>query len=231
MRGNFFMKSLIAVCLAAIGMCLVVFALETTPSAPQMPHAPVSADAAERGSEMKGAAADFAITTTSARQSVVAGSGVTYTFNVASSAGTFYQPVVLAASGLPPGAAATFSPAVVTPAISGATTTMTIRTAAQHATSRLRAPGVPLGAPMLAMLLLFPLGVRRRTWVRLSCWVAVIAAAGALQGCDNGRFAVPLSETVASQATYTVTVMGTSGATQHSVRLEVTVQSGSGMNT
>jgi hypothetical protein len=174
-------------------------------------------------------AADFAITATPATQTVVAGSGATYTVSLESSTGTFTQPVALTASGLPTGATVTFSPASVTPGSAGATTTMVIETTALNAANPLEWRG---GAPMLAMLLFLPMGLSRRAWMRMSCWVAVVVAAGALQGCGNGGYALPQSltpaptPTVQSQ-TYTVTVIGTSGSTSHSVTVKLTVQSGS----
>ena len=157
---------------------------------------------------------------------MAAGRGATFTVTVASSNGAFAQPVVLEANGLPPGATATFSPASVTPGLHGATTTMKIQTVAENAAI---VPGAS-ATPMLALLLALPFGIRRRTLFRISCWTACIAAAGMLQGCES-EGAVPLTETVASQTAYTVTVTGTSGSTQHSVVTEILVQTGSGMNT
>jgi sugar lactone lactonase YvrE len=171
-------------------------------------------------------AADFGITATPATQTVVAGSSATYTVSLDSATGTFTQPVALTASGLPPGATVTFSPASVTPGSAGATTTMVIETTALNAANPLAWRG---GAPMLAMLLFLPMGLSRRAWMRVSCWVAVVVAAGALQGCGNGGYALPQTLTapppVQSQ-TYTVTVTGTSGSTSHSVTVKLTVQSG-----
>jgi hypothetical protein len=101
---------------------------------------------------------------------------------------------------------------------------MVIQTAALSAANRLRASG-SLGAPLLAMFLVIPLGLRRRTWVRLSCWTAVIVVAGGLQGCGSGGYALPQSSTPVSHSqTYTVTVSGTSGSTVHSVNVQIIVQ-------
>jgi hypothetical protein len=74
------------------------------------------------------------------------------------------------------------------------------------------------------------MGLSRRAWMRLSCCLAVVVAAGALQGCGNGGFALPQSLTPGGggqSQTYTVTVTGTSGSTSHSVTVELTVQNGS----
>ncbi len=172
-------------------------------------------------------AADFGITATPTTQTVAAGTGATYTLSLKSSAGNFMQPVALTASGLPAGATVTFSPASVTPGAAGATTTMVIETTALNAANPLKWRG---GAPMLAMLLFLPMGLSRRAWMRLSCCVAVVVAAGALQGCGNGGFALPQSLTPGGggqSQTYTVTVTATSGSTSHSVTVELTVQTGS----
>jgi trimeric autotransporter adhesin len=217
------MKTVCSICLAAF------FGLSTAASVPQ------AALAASPGGSAIGAGTpsptpDFTISMTPAMQNVAAGGGATFTVTVASLNGNFAEPVVLEARGLPPGATATFSTASVTPGQRSATTTLTVQTVAQDAAILPVAPGGPSAAPLLGLLLVLPFGVRRRTRFPISCWTVIIAAAGMLQGCESGG-ALPLTETIASQATYTVTVTGTSGSIQHSVMMEMLLQTGSGLNT
>ena len=224
------MKTALSIRMVTISLCLsAFFALSAAPPLSQ------AALAASSGSSAIGAEApapnpDFTISTTPAIQNVAAGGGATFTVTIAPVNGSFAQPVVLRASGLPPGATATFSPASVTPGLKSGTTTMKIQTVTQDAAILPVDSRGPSGAPLMALLLVLPFGVRRRTRIWLASWTAIIAAAGMLQGCESGG-AVPLTETVASQATYTVTVTGTSGSTQHSVVTEILVQTGSGLNT
>jgi hypothetical protein len=224
------MKTALSIRMVTISLCLsAFFALSAAPPLSQ------AALAASSGSSAIGAEApapnpDFTISTTPAIQNVAAGGGATFTVTIAPVNGSFAQPVVLRASGLPPGATATFSPASVTPGVRSGTTTMKIQTVAQDAAMLPRASSGPSAAPLLALFLVLPFGFRRRGLFRIGCWTAMIAAAGMLQGCESGG-GLPLTETVASQATYTVTVTGTSGATQHSVDTEILVQTGSGLNT
>jgi hypothetical protein len=224
------MKSLFLIRMLAISLCLVAF-FDSSTAAP-VPQAALAAasggSASEAGTPSPNP--DFSVSATPAVQSVAAGGGVTFTVTVASLNGNFAEPVLLEASGLPPGATATFSPASVTPGPKSGTTTMVIQTVERDAAILEPAPSGPSAAPLLALLLGLPFGVPRRTRLRITCWTAIIAAAGMLQGCESGS-ALPLTETVASQATYTVTVTGASGSTQHSVVTEILVQTGSGLNT
>jgi hypothetical protein len=227
------MKTAFSICMVAISICLVAFfGLSAAPSVPSEPQAALAASSGGSAIAAEALASnpDFTISTTPVIQNVAAGGGATLTVTVAPVNGSFAQPVVLEASGLPPGATATFSPASVIPGLTRGTTTLKIQTVAPDAAVLPRASGGPSAAPLLALLLVLPFGVRRRTLCRISCWTAMIAAAGMLQGCESGG-GLPLTETVASQATYTVTVTGTSGSTQHSVVTEILVQTGSGLNT
>jgi hypothetical protein len=224
------MKTVFAICMVAISICLVAFfGLSTGGSVPRATLAAPSG-----GSAIAAVAPapnpDFTLSTTPATQNVAAGRGATCSVTVASSNGTFAQPVVLEATGLPPGATATFSPVSVTPGVGSGTTTMKIQTVAQDAAILPVVSCGPAAAPLLALLLVLPFGARRRPRIWVSCWMAIIAATGMLQGCESGG-GVPLTETIASQATYTVTVTGTSGSTQHSVITEILMQTGSGLNT
>ena len=218
------MKTVFAVCMAAISIFLVAFfGLSTGALLPD----PVLAAATAVDAGTTALTPDFTVSTTPVTQNVAAGAGATFTITVASLNGTFAQPVALEATDLPPGATATFSPPSVTPGLSSATTTLTIQTVAQDVAGATTGASAAL---TLALVLVLPFSLRRRTPLRVLCCTAIVTAVGMLQGCES-EGALPLTETVASQVTYTVRVTGTSGSTQHSVVTEILVQTGSGLNT
>jgi sugar lactone lactonase YvrE len=170
-------------------------------------------------------APDFTVNATPASQSVVSGSGATYSVSVASTGGAFAQGVLLTASGLPPGATFNFSPASVTPGASGAQSTMTVQTLAQPATAGNGLPPWPFTAPVFTALLLLLPGKRFRSgkkglelFTTLACIVAFVGLALSTIGCGAG-FALP-----SSAKTYTITVTGTSGSDTHSTTVTLTVQ-------
>jgi trimeric autotransporter adhesin len=136
----------------------------------------------------------------------------------------FTQAVTLTASGLPPGASVAFAPATVTPGANGATATMTIETAAASAANRLERLNDPSGGPLLALALCIPVSLRKRESRRIA-WLGLVVVIMGLQGCGGG-FALPQSQTTHPAAqTYTVTVSGASGATQHSTTVQILIQS------
>jgi hypothetical protein len=166
------------------------------------------------------AAADFSLTATPDAQTVSAGSSAAYTIDVASVGGTFTAAVTLSASGLPPGASVVFEPGTVTPGTNGAMATMTIQTGTASAANRLERLHGPLGAPLLALALGVPICLRKKR--RIACLGLVVVALG-LQGCGGG-FALPQTAHPAAQ-TYTVTVSGVSGTTQHTTTVQISIQS------
>jgi hypothetical protein len=102
---------------------------------------------------------------------------------------------------------------------------MTIDTAALSSANSSRWLSGALGAPTLAILLILPIGARRRSVVRFAGAVGLVVVAMALQGC-NGGFALPQAAAVSPHAqTYTVTITGTSGTTTHSTTVQLTVDS------
>jgi hypothetical protein len=228
------MKTVFAVCMLAISVCLVAFfGLSTQGPVPRAALA-----AAPRVNPIGTAAAaltpDFSIRMSPSVDTVAAGAGTRFSVTVASVNGTFDRPVVLEATGLPPGATANFSPASVTPGARSATTIMTIQTVAQDAAIPSGGAPAPSGGapatPLLGLLLVIPFGIRGCTRVGVGCWTALLAVVGLLQGCEGGG-ALPLNQTVASQATYTMKVTGSAGSTRHSVVTELLVQTGSSFNT
>jgi len=165
--------------------------------------------------------ADFTIAASPSTQSVSAGGIATYNVSVTSADGSFTNPVVLTATGLPPGATVTFSPASVTPGSSAAQSSMSIQTTPQQASAKDSRPRWPFEAPVVAALVLLVPGKRwraRRRWMNLACFVALLGIAASTTGCGGG-FALP---TIAT--TYTITVTGTSGSDTHSTTVTLTVQ-------
>jgi sugar lactone lactonase YvrE len=179
--------------LAAGANCNYVVSFAPTAAGAQSATFTVTDDAGTQTAALTGigtstgtppAATDFSIAASPSTQTVTGGSTATYTVSVAStSSGAFTQPVALTATGLPPGATVTFSPATVTPGSAGATATMTVHTttalcvAANRFTAwpsttfaaaiRGRITAWPFGAPVVAAAVLaLPMRVRRRRCVR-----------------------------------------------------------------
>jgi sugar lactone lactonase YvrE len=165
-------------------------------------------------------AADFTISATPSAQSVTAGSAATYSVAAVSTGGSFTDPVTLTASGLPPGATVSFSPASVTPGSSLSSSSMTVQTIAEQASAREGPARWPLPTGLITVaLLVLPFRRRGRVFIGLACWLLLLGASTALTGCGGG-FALPQSPS----ATYTITVTGTSGSTQHSTTVQLTVR-------
>jgi hypothetical protein len=170
------------------------------------------------------AAPDFTVTTTPPTQTAPYGGSATYTVSVGEVNGDFSNAVTLSATGLPTGATATFAPASVTPGSESATSVLTIQTASLTAQTHAahRHPGWAW-TPAVTMAFCIPLlWWRRRDRVRLLntglLCVLLTVGAGMLSGCGGGYYSKPPAQT------YTITVTGTSGSTQHSTTVTLTVQ-------
>jgi Bacterial Ig-like domain (group 3)/FG-GAP-like repeat len=143
---------------------------------------------------------------------IIPGTTVVYTLQVAPVvASSFLYDVAFTATGLPAGAAATFSPATLAAGASSSTVTMTVTTAA----TALNEPPAPFRRLPLALGLLLPLfgarAFRRRLRqvpsfvVALVLAVLSLAAVTGLSGCSGaGLFA-------AKKIPYTITVTATEG--------------------
>ena len=170
-------------------------------------------------------AADFTLTSNPTSSTVVAGQPGTFTLTVTPQ-GSFTNAINFSCSGLPAHAGCTFSPASLTPNTNTVTTTLTITTIAS--TASVVVP--PIGGrsnPLYAIWLALPamlLGTvamaapKRRKL--LSCGLAFLLVGGCLlqAACGgSGGGGTPAG-------TYTVTVTGGAGSTQHAAILKVTVQ-------
>jgi len=167
------------------------------------------------------AAPDFTVSVTPATETVSYGGVATYQVTVGEINGDFSGAVALSAAGLPTGATATFAPASVTPGGESSGSVLTIQTASltaqAHAHSGWRwMPGVTLAfcIPLLWWRR------RDRVWRLGSGLLCLLLSVGAamLTGCGGGYYAEPPAQT------YTITVTGTSGSTQHSTTVTLTVQ-------
>jgi hypothetical protein len=159
--------------------------------------------------------------------SVAAGGSVNVNITVPPLGGAFNNVVTLSASGLPPGATATFNPPTVMPGSAGATTVMTIQLAAVAASIHARDipanhRGLPVGPFSLGFILFGAvLGRKRipRTLVLPLALAVLGVTASMLTGCGGsaGTPATPAQN-------YTVTVTGTSGSFQTSTTVTLVVE-------
>lgn len=165
---------------------------------------------------------DFAFTTGSTQSATVfPGQSATFSFAIAPQ-GSFGNTITFSASGLPPGATATFDPASLTPATTASTVTMTIQTAKTSAAAHPAGP-LPAKSPLLLGILLPLLGIRRARHVlkRRTLFLTTLVSLGialVISGCAGGGFFNQPPQT------YPITVTATSGPLQHSTTVNLTVQ-------
>jgi N-acetylneuraminic acid mutarotase len=162
----------------------------------------------------------FVVSSTTTPQTIQPGGIATYSITAAAQNGTFPNSVTLAASGLPTGATATFSPTSITPGSSSATSTLTIQTAKPVTALNTKESPWPLAAPALALIgFFFVPGKRRRRWITV--FVLLLASLGAftaLTACGGG-FGM-----TASATSYNITITGTSGTVQQTTTVQLTVE-------
>jgi hypothetical protein len=161
-------------------------------------------------------AASFALSSNTAPQTIFPGGSAQYSIMVTAVNGTYTNPIALSASGLPSGATALFAPASLTPGSTAVSSTLTIQTAQAVATAH-RAPGISLLASALPLLTFLLAAKRKRLQRLLLIFFALIGSIG-LVGCNGG-----ISYFGDHPQTYNVTVTGTSGTTQQSTTIRITV--------
>jgi sugar lactone lactonase YvrE len=172
--------------------------------------------------------AAYTVTGPSTPVSVAPGGAATFDLTVPPLGGPFDSVVTLSASGLPPGATATFNPPSVMPGIAGAPTVLTIQLATLTAglpardlpANRQRLPMVPFS---LAFVLFGAvLGRKRipRTLVLALALTGLGVTASLLAGCGGGFANTPPTPA----GNYTVTVTGTSGTIQASTTVTLIVK-------
>ncbi|HEY4356612.1 MAG TPA: choice-of-anchor D domain-containing protein [Acidobacteriaceae bacterium] len=166
------------------------------------------------------AAPSYTVSSPNGSQTIAPGGKATYTITVTPQNGAYNNSVTFTASGLPSGATATFSPASLTPGSTAASSTLTIQTPVPVGATT--TPHWLLGSsPVLAGMVLFFLPhKRRRRFAALGVLLlASLGAITALTGCGGG-WQKPGPGTL----NYTITVTATSGATQQTTTVQLTVQ-------
>jgi hypothetical protein len=161
---------------------------------------------------------DFVIASSAPAQSISPGGSAQFSLTVTAQNGATIPAVTLAATGLPPGATATFSHSSVTPGSTSATSTLTIDTTTSSAA--VTGSARPLATPALALAGLFFIPAkRRRRWAMLGVLLIVsLGALTALSGCGGGFTMLPPAKS------YTVTITGTIGAVQQTSTVQLTVR-------
>lgn len=182
---------------------------------------------------LSGTGSDFDLASSTYRETIKGGEAATYHLTVVPAGGSFVNPVKLSCSGLPMQASCSLSPSSVVPGATGATAIMTITTAASVAASqppRLFANGplyaiwVPLqGMGLIGITLAGRRGAAKK-W-RLSALMGlVILILIVMTACAGGTGVVPQPQSGTPAGTYKITVVGSSGALQHSASVTLIVQ-------
>lgn len=168
-----------------------------------------------------GSGPDFSVAVAGASsQTAPAGATASFGFNVSILNGPLNGPIQLTASGMPPGATATFSPAYLPPGGAVPAFTLSVQTVKGAAVSSVPALGILVGS-----LALLPWRRRRK-----GAWLlgALLVSSVALEGC--GAFITPVPNAAAGASrSYAMTVVATStlpgGTTlQHSAVVTLIVQ-------
>jgi hypothetical protein len=159
---------------------------------------------------------DFTLANQTPPQLVPPGGSASYDLEATSKVpGVFDNPLSLSASGGPAGATFSFSPIVINAARDGATSTMTVHVPGQTASVVFTSK-----TPLLLAALLLPFAAMRRVRGKPHRLIAllVLLALGSAIGCGAGGYFNQ------SQATYIITVTGTSGNLSRSTTVTLTVQ-------
>ena len=164
--------------------------------------------------------ATFTLGAAPASLSVSGGGTGTTTLTVTPQNG-FNAAVSFACSGLPLGATCAFSPAMVTPSGSAATTTLTITAPAKSAAVK---PGIRPELPMLAVAVVGFLGWRRRRRSFFLLMMGLVVLAGGLvTACGGGGGGAGGGGGGGGSTTSMVTVTATSGSLQQTATISLTV--------
>jgi YVTN family beta-propeller protein len=175
-------------------------------------------------------AASFAVMAPTTPFTLMQGGSVSIPITVPPVGGAFNSSVTMSATGLPPGATASFNPLAVTPGTAGAPTVLTIQLAKSFAGSP-AAPRQPwplapfalltFATAALGLLLARRLALIQPRFIRLAFATAGLAGAVILfAGCNGGLSAG--SRTPAG--TYVVVITGTSGAQHASTSVKLVVE-------
>ena len=153
--------------------------------------------------------------------SVKGGNSVNIPVTVPPVGGAYNNTVLMSATGLPPGATVSFSPSTVVPGSAGATTSMTVHTAALNAKVN-NTSSFPYPSATIALGLCFV--VIRRKHLKRSGYALVLllmlAASLLSTTACNGGF----QGKVQPSQTYVITITGTSGSLHPSTTVTLIVQ-------
>jgi len=158
---------------------------------------------------------DFSVSATPDSVTVAAGESGTVSISIAPLDG-FSALVSFSCSGLPAGVSCSFSPTTVTPASSGASTSLLIQTSASAASAPRRgSPYLPAAAPAILCVLLLK---RKRPSALLALLLAFLAIVP-LTACGRVNSISPVQQSTTS----TFAVTAASGSLAHSTSITLTV--------
>ena len=169
---------------------------------------------------------DFVVASSIPSLAVPPGGSAQFAITVSAQNGATIPAVSLAATGLPPGATASFTQSAITPGSTSATTTLNIQPAPLSVTNSnparpfSGASGSAASIPALALLGWFfvPRKTRRR-WLTLGLLLFVsLGAIPVLSGCGGGFNLIPPPKI------YTVTITATIGAVQQTTTVQIAVE-------
>ena len=170
---------------------------------------------------------DFSIAATNSPQTIAAGASGQYDIALTPLNGSFTSAINLSVAGLPNGITGAFSPASVTPNGSTASATLTVavtngflasRSSSLDGSCRSRF-GVGGAGIAFAMLLVPWLKTKRLRAFHLLLAALLLGGFTCLAGCGSGGFAGHTAS-----KTYSLTVTGTSGSTQHATTVTLIVK-------
>lgn len=169
--------------------------------------------------------ASFTVSAPQTPFTLSSGGSANITVTVSSVGGAFNKAVTMATSALPAGLTASWSAAKVTPGSKAVTTVLTIQAPVQSSeVPQNRRPGMPLTATGVAFGMCLVAGGKRKRFAQvLQALVvcAVLASGMVLTGCAGG---LGVASTQTNSQNYTITINGTSGSTQSSTTVSLTVQ-------
>ena len=176
---------------------------------------------------------DFKINPSPSSASASPGQSATYTLSISPQYGAFTNAVSLACSNLPSRSACSFSPSSVTLGSSGATSKLTISTAAPSAVFNVP-PDLPpayglwicfMALCLLSLVVLQRSAKRRAATLYLAgiLFILIVALQVACGGGGGGTGGGPTNPGTPT-GTYTITVSGTAGSLTNSVPVTLTVQ-------
>ena len=167
----------------------------------------------------------FSMTVSGSTPSVLAGQTAVYSLVVTPTTGTALPAITFAASGLPAGATATFSPAMIAAGRGTTNVTLSIQTPAAQSARLERNRELNGGLPVVALcLLLLPFGRSSRRFgkrlARLSSMVLLLAGATSLMGLTG--CGADVAHSIAQS--YTVTVTSASASVTQTAQVTLAVE-------